>query len=239
VHQERGGDLDALHRLADRIEASRRQLADQTEAALRPARLTAALFSAAPPGVAVVLAVVDPAYLQRLSASPWSVIILAGLLTAVGASWLRQLARPPFALRPSTRRGLVREQTLCARLGDLLDRSALYAAAGLDVGDALTHAASHDTEGLARRLRQLLSKRAGHGVLRTRDAELFVGRCARALMRWLEEGASPGNALALTAAHLRLQEEGAVRGGASRLFPAMLLPLTVFIVPAAILLVRV
>jgi hypothetical protein len=245
VHAELGGDLPALLQAADRIEARyrhqfervARDLARAARVVRRRVRYAAWGLSAVVPAVVAVGATVDPGYLQRLTGSGLSRELAGATLLALGGTWwLHRMSRPPYPFVPFRARKHKREARLVSALGNLLDRGAIYAAAGLGVADALVRAARADPDGPGARLLPLLSSSHAPSEMSNRERESPMGRCALALIRRLEDGAAPADALALTANQLRLEHQWATWHRVAKLRLALVLPLLTCILPAALLL---
>jgi hypothetical protein len=113
----------------------------------------------------------------------------------------------------------------------------LCAAAGLESEAAVRHATRADPDGPGAELVGLLSKdRPGEWPVSVRESQ--VGRYARALDRWLEDGTAADEALVLASAHLYLGQ-GWLWDRSGRPFVVLAVPALACIVPAALLLAMV
>lgn len=142
VHRDVGGDREALHEAAEIIEAARQRTAAHLHAAGLDGRLAAIALTPLPVVMVAVRHVLDPAYIERLTAGAlgWLSLAVAAALTITGALWLRRVAKPPFAALPARWRAYDERAQRWQQDADALDRAWLNAIAGLDLEHALQRA---------------------------------------------------------------------------------------------------
>ena len=81
-----------------------------------------------------------------------AILVASAVLTGAGAWWLWTIAAPPFAAFPGRRSILERQPQTADDLSAILHQAAIYAEQGMEVADALEHAASEDASHPSRAL---------------------------------------------------------------------------------------
>ena len=140
--------------LAALIESSRRD-------ATMEGRLAAVSLTLFPVLIAIMLLAFDANTSAAVrSAGGVAILLAAAVLTAAGTWWLWRIAAPPFAAFPQRRSILERQPQTAYELSVILHQAANAADQGMEVADALEHAApeeaSHPSRVLAMGLRLLL-----------------------------------------------------------------------------------
>jgi hypothetical protein len=239
IHDEVGGDQEALNDTAARIEAARHRTAAALRAAGFGARLATALLTPLPLAVAVIRAAVDPAYLERLTGTVlgWVSLTVMAALMAAGALWLRRVAQPPFTALPGGWRAYQERIAGEEAIADALDRASLYATAGLDLDTAIERAVRvtpQPADGLWDTLR-LIPSPAPVSVPDAPDDALVQERTPdwlAAAHRWSSKGLAAPDVLAAARARLHANVVWEADQLARRIPTSALLPLLICIAPA-------
>lgn len=138
----RGGALPDFLDAAAHTIAERARLATQRRRLDTRERLVAFVLPSLPVAIVVARQVNSPFLAETRSTSGGTVLLgLAIFLTAAGTWWLRRVGREPLAPVPALWRAARRRALAEQRLEEVLDRSVLYAQAGLDMDAALALAA--------------------------------------------------------------------------------------------------